>query len=567
MSGFALRGYQREAIEAVLEARRRGVRRMVVCLPTGAGKTVIFAHLAKLARQPVLVLAHRQELLEQAREKLQRAVGSERRVELEQGSRRASARADVVVASLRSLHEARLARLLAERRFGLVVYDECHHAPAADNKRILTALGAFEPDWPGTLLGFTATTQRGDGVGLGRVFEKIVYRRGLPEMIQDGYLVELRGYRIATATDLAALSQRTSSAAEDFEAEALAEVVDIQERNALVARSIEELARDRRTIAFCVNVRHARNLRRALNHLGVPTATVHGEMPLEERAQTLARFRRGELACITNVGVLTEGFDDPGVSCIAMARPTRSETLYAQCVGRGTRLFEGKRDCLVLDFVDLSALSLVTLPSLVGLPRDLDLQGGGVEEARKTYASLMDQHPTFELAPGAITLDEIQERAASFNPLGLPVDANLRAISQNAWCSLGRAGLVLHFERRAGKAPSRFLVLDTGRAGKKRYAVRLDGKDVATFTNVEQAVEAVDFELQRLGRHAAQSALPSAAWRRVPITDALRERVEALGPHFRAATVGEALQLLVYEEHARARAVRQRPPVDASRVA
>ena len=132
----ALRPYQREAVEAVLAARRSGVRRMVVCLPTGAGKTVIFSHLARLARRQVLVLAHREELLAQARDKIERALGDAGVVAIEQGARRAPAEARVLVCSIRSLHEERLARLIRGRDLGLVIYDECHHAAADDNRRL-----------------------------------------------------------------------------------------------------------------------------------------------------------------------------------------------------------------------------------------------------------------------------------------------------------------------------------------------------------------------------------------------------------------------------------------------
>src|ERR1700733_1641215 len=134
-----LRPYQREAIYAVLAARRSGVRRMLVCLPTGAGKTVIFSHLARLARRQVLVLAHREELLAQAREKLERALGGVAGavVAVEQGARRAPAEARVLVCSIRSLHEERLTRLVRGRDLGLVIYDECHHAAAEDNLRVL----------------------------------------------------------------------------------------------------------------------------------------------------------------------------------------------------------------------------------------------------------------------------------------------------------------------------------------------------------------------------------------------------------------------------------------------
>src|SRR6187431_2563603 len=393
-----LRSYQREAIAAVLEARRAGIRRMVVCLPTGAGKTVIFSHLAELARRQVLVLAHREELLSQAREKLSQALRGSAVVALERAAERGAAEAKVLVCSIRSLHEQRLAEVIRGRNVGLVIYDECHHAAAEDNLRVLRQIGVFEPDWSGTLLGFTATTARGDGKGLDEVFERIVYSRTLPDLIDAGYLSPLRGFRVSTAADLT----RLSAFGADFREEELADAVDIEERNALVARSIQELARDRRTIAFCVTVNHARNLSRALNIIGVPAGVVHGAMPSDARAKALADFREGRTQVLTNVAVLTEGFDDPGVSCVAMARPTRSEGLYAQCVGRGTRLFPGKANCLVLDFVDLSDLSLCTLPSLFGMPRDLDLEGRDVSAARHIWERIEFDRPGFVLEAGSV---------------------------------------------------------------------------------------------------------------------------------------------------------------------
>lgn len=518
----ALRPYQRDAVEAVLAARRSGVRRMMVCLPTGAGKTVIFSHLARLAQRQVLVLAHREELLMQAREKIERAMDPAAVVAIEQGAQRAPAEAKVLVCSIRSLHEARLARIMRGRDVGLVIYDECHHAAAEDNQRVLRQLGVFDDGWTGTLLGFTATTGRGDGKGLDAVFERIVYTRALPEMIEDGYLAPLCGYRIEAGADLT----RITSSGADLPEEELAEAIDVEERNALVARSIQELARDRRTIAFCVTVNHARNLSRALNVLGVPAGVVHGAMPKDERSKALSDFRGERTHVLCNVAVLTEGFDDPGVSCVAMARPTRSEGLYAQCVGRGTRLYPGKRDCLILDFVDLSNLSLCTLPSLFGAPRDLDLRGGDAREAGHAWRRILFDHPGFELEAGALTLREIQDRAASFDPLTLEIDAEVRAISANAWFSLGRHGVGLHFERRAGR-PSEVLVLRRAPRG-KAWEVVLDGKVMDRFSRMEDAVSAVDYELRRMGRAVAASALEGAAWRRAPSRDAPALAADAL---------------------------------------
>ncbi len=530
-----LRPYQREAIDAVIAARRSGIKRMVVCLPTGAGKTVIFSELARMARKQVLVLAHREELLGQARDKLARALGDASVVALERGGERAPAEAKVLVASLRSLHQERLAKILEGRDFGLVIYDECHHAAADDNLRILRQLGSFEKAWDGTLLGFTATTARGDGKGLDQIFEEIVYSKTLPDLIDAGYLAPLKGFRINTAADLT----RISSGGLDFNDGELEEAVDIEERNALVARSIQELARDRRTIAFCVTVNHARNLSRALNAIGVPAGIVHGEMRPLDRAKALAEFREGRIHVIANVGVLTEGFDDPGVSCVAMARPTRSEGMYAQCVGRGTRLAEGKQDCLILDFVDVSNLSLCSLPSLFGCPRDLDLRGGDVGEAKKAWMQLLLDQPELELEAGQLTLSEIQDRAASFDPLTLAANHAVRAISGNAWFSLGRHGVGLHFQRR-GK-PSLVTVLKRGGRGKS-WVAELDGVAMERFSTLEQAVEAADYEIDQMGVGA--SARAEAPWRQRPAPPDL---LAQLRKPDRITTYAEALSRAVWE--------------------
>jgi len=515
---------------------------MVVCLPTGAGKTVIFSELCRLAQRPVLVLAHRRELVTQARDKIGRALGDRDVVAIEQGAETAHDEAKVVVASIRSLHDERLGRLLCKRDFGLVVYDECHHAVADDNRRVLESLGAFDTSWTGTLLGVTATAVRADQRGLDAVFEKIVFRKSVSEMVQEGFLAPLRGYRITTAEDLTALR----AGAGDFVIEELAEKVDVEARNALVARSIQELARDRRTIAFCVTVQHARHLARALNAIGIPSGIVHGAMKGDRRAETLADFRAGRLSAVTNVGVLTEGFDDPGVSCIAMARPTRSDGLYAQCVGRGTRRAPGKQDCLVLDFVDLSDLSLITLPTLAGLPPDVDLEGASVDEAEQAMGQIWDDHPGFEVEPGSITLGEIQRRAQAFDPLALEVNAEVMAISGFRWESLGARGLALHVHW-GNKGLTEILVLDNRKRG-KRWQVMVGAKEMARFSRLEEAVEAVDYEVERRGRKTTASALAEAAWRRAPVPEAVARQLAAVTDK-KATTHGEALRLLAYARH------------------
>jgi ATP-dependent helicase IRC3 len=534
---FELRDYQKEAIHASLSARSSGIRRMLICLPTGSGKTVIFSELCRMEEGKVLILAHREELLTQAHDKVRRAVGRTKRVSIEQGENQADPESDIVVASIRTLHPERLDGLLKKHRFDLVVYDECHHAAAEDNKRVLRQLGCFNKGWKGTLVGFTATTTRADGIGLDSVFERIVYEHGLLEMVSAGHLVPLRGYRICTAREL-----EDSMGWED-----LPEAVDIETRNALVARAIQELARDRRTIVFCASVAHAMNMAHALNALGLPSGVVYGDMPSEKRTETLRLFRDGHLAAVTNVGVLTEGFDDPGVSCIAMARPTKSVSLYTQCVGRGTRTAEGKRDCIVLDFVDLSALSLVTLPSLLGLPVDLDMEGELSTEVVRQYRRIRFDYPSFHCEAAGITLREIKRRAESFDPLTLAIDPEVMAITENGWYSLGSRGLSLYFFRSQGRI-SRAEILDSSSKGKK-YRVLMDGKEAAFFSRITEAVEAVDYEIEMMGEIEASTAREGAPWRLEPVPGPLLQTLASLKPPRHAESIGDALGHLAYDEH------------------
>jgi len=510
---------------------------MLLALPTGAGKTIIFSELIRRARHPVLVLAHRDELLAQARSKIEAALrqnaNDTRTVSLERGLRRASRDAGVVVASIRSLHEGRIGPALAGRDLRLVIYDECHHAVADSNRRVLEQIGVFAPDWPGTLVGFTATTRRADGRGLGEVFEEIVYERSLREMIDDRYLRPLRGLRFSTAADLSSVTVR----GEDYDEEELEEAVDVESRNLLVARAIQECTRDRRTIAFCVTVRHAENLARSLRELGVPAAMVCGEMPKPDRSRTLQRFAEGTLRVITNVGVLTEGFDDPGVSAVAMVRPTRSVSMYLQCVGRGMRLSPDSEDCLVLDFVDLSSLDVVTTATLdasaKGEPAQADEEEPPAEGAQEREQPL--QIPVDQLDEAPATLAEIQERLAKFDPLTMDQREETAAISLNAWLSLGAQGMMLHFQSHDGEL--RFFALKP--QGRQGATVWLGERRLGKFGTMADAVQAVDEELPKYG--PPQSADPSAAWRLQPLPDPLRCAVDALRPPRYAPDVGTAL--------------------------
>jgi hypothetical protein len=250
--------------------------------------------------------------------------------------------------------------------------DEAHHAGAPTYRRIFDHFGLFEPATPRLLIGFTATPRRGDHQGLGEVFEEVCYARDLREMIVGSYLAPISGWRVDTDVSLDGVKVRHG----DFVESQLADVVNTRIRNHMLVKAYRDLARGRRTIVFCVNVAHAQAAQLVFAEAGVRAAAVWGMLPKDERRATLARFSEGELDVVTNCNLLTEGFDEPRVDCVIMARPTRSKLLYAQMVGRGTRLHPDKTDLLVVDIADNSRThQLPGLHSLFNLPMNMNLRG------------------------------------------------------------------------------------------------------------------------------------------------------------------------------------------------
>lgn len=381
-----LRPYQQEALDAVNTFSDKGINRQLVVLPTGAGKTVIFSHLpqTKVNSLPMLVLAHRAELLYQAKEKIGWS-NPELDIQIEQADNVAG-HCDVVVASVPTLGRAESERILKYPKdyFKTIVIDEAHHAAAPTYRRILDYFN------PSLLLGVTATPQRSDNTRLTDVFDEIVYYKTIQDLIEDGYLCSLVGYRIKTETDISGVATNEG----DYVASQLEDAIDTPERNAHIVAAYHSLVPESKAIVFCAGVKHANNLASSFSATQVPTEVILGDTSAQDREHILARFKSGETRVLVNVGVLTEGFDEPSIQSIILARPTRSTLLYTQIVGRGTRLYEGKPHCTILDFVDTTkGKKPIGLPSLLGLPPEFDLQGQDLIEVAKKYKELEDYCP------------------------------------------------------------------------------------------------------------------------------------------------------------------------------
>lgn len=355
-----MRPYQLEVHSALDDFHAEGGRRGVVNLPTGTGKTITGLDYARKKGGRLIWLAHRDELITQPIRAMQ-AVWPEASTGIVKAKQN-EMNAQCVFATVQSLYR-RLDQLPTLGPDDLVVVDECHHAAADTYRLTLEAAGAFRPDGP-PVVGLTATVERGDRRGLDDVFEKIVYQYQLLQAIRDGYLVDLKTERIHLNLDL----DEIHTVAGDFNQGELDDALLQAGVAQAVADAYIEHASDRKAIVFTVSVDQARRTAEALQSQGVAAEWVAGILSTEERRAILQRLKTGETQVVVNCMVLTEGFDEPTVECVIVARPTKSRPLYIQMIGRGTRKAPGKRDCLVLDVTGVSRRhDLMTAPTLFGL--------------------------------------------------------------------------------------------------------------------------------------------------------------------------------------------------------
>ena len=520
---ISLRDYQRKCLVTILERYKAGVRRQLVCLPTGTGKTVIFAQFPSFFRMKrrMLVLAHRAELLNQARDKLL-AANPALKVDIEQAGQTASESSDVVVASVPTVGRRRSRRLagLDPDQFSIVVVDEAHHATAESYRRIVEHLGLLRPDTNKLLVGFTATPKRSDGVGLDAVFDEISFSRTIPEMMHAGYLAPVAGYRVETDVDLS----KVKTSMGDFVVSQLSDAVNVEERNALVVKAFRELVPDRRTLVFCVDVAHALDLAAAFRHYGIAAAPVTGDMPPGERAESLAAFSSGRLQVLTNCMVLTEGYDEPAVDGIILARPTKSALLYAQMIGRGTRLHPGKTDVTVVDVVDNSSKHrLVTLPSLFGLAEHFNLKGKTTAEVERAIRWVEKNRPWVK-TDMAVDLDDLRLRCSRVDLMELRLPDELVGTARFAWTAVGRNCYRLGLGRgeTVTCAPT---MLDRWEVVLGADAPKADGSIIVVEHQFEAAIAKAEEYIGRTRPDAIELVDLYASWRRRPATEKQLERI------------------------------------------
>lgn len=365
-----LRPYQIEAIEASKEALNRGITRQIISMATGLGKTVTFVNICKEYKK-VMLITHTEELTDQSALVFIREYFDEsfaKHVEqigyvnyVRKGGlfalkdfRMGLIKSDVfvpegnvVIASAPTLH--RRLHLLPPDSFDLIIVDECHLAAA---NTWVKSLNHFSPK---LLLGVSATPTREDNLQLGDVFDEIIYEYGIKDGVDNGYLCELDAIRVHTTISL----DKVRTTGGEFNQKDLADEINIPERNQLVVSSYIKYANGRQGIFFCTDIKHAVDLAEVFNEMGIKCAPISSNEELTpNRSKNISLYKEGKITVLTNVMVLTTGFDAPNTGVIGHSSPTKSLTKYLQCTGRGTRLkskdYVDKfgQNCIILDFVD-----------------------------------------------------------------------------------------------------------------------------------------------------------------------------------------------------------------------
>jgi superfamily II DNA or RNA helicase len=452
------RDYQLKAESSVLHEYDAGVRRMLLNLATGTGKTIVFSRLydklkSRLPGQ-MIVLAHRKELIGQNADKM-RLVNPSIKVDIEMGSEHADlTSADVISASVQTLGRKDTKRIekYTWSQIDKLVIDEAHHSTAEGYANVLDLFGAMEPGTKKLTMGFTATPQRPDGKALATVFEKIAYVYSLRKAIKDGWLVDIKGFRVNTDIDLDAVAMLAGDLAEGQ----LNDTVNTPGRNKQIVQAWKDTAYGRPTVAFTAGIQHAKDLSAMFRERGVAAEAVWGDDP--DRAEKLQLHREGKIVVLCNCGVLVEGYDDWRISCVILARPTKSAALFAQMIGRGTRLQDGcgnlklakfvddgfieihgckpfivKYDCIVIDVVDISKRhSLQTLPTLMGLPSVLDLKGQSLLWTAEALENLQEENPTIDFTKLG-SLADMKQFIEQINLFEVKFPTEIESNSELSW--------------------------------------------------------------------------------------------------------------------------------------
>ncbi|KAL1972728.1 hypothetical protein VTN31DRAFT_7142 [Thermomyces dupontii] len=534
-TGVQLRRYQEECIASILEHLKKGNKRLGVSLATGSGKTVIFTQL--IGRIPprngtadqTIIIVHRKELVEQAAYHCRLAYPN-KTVEIEMGNNKASGGADITVASIRSLLSKDRIKKFDPSRFKLVLVDEAHHIVSPSYRETMAHFGLDAPsnDSP-ALVGVSATFFRLDGLRLGAAIDHIVYHKDYVDMIEERWLADAV---FTTVKSHANLDKVRKDRYGDFAIGQLSKAVNTPTSNNITVRAWLANASDRKsTLVFCVDTAHVRSLTETFRQHGIDARYITASTPAQVRNEQLQAFKNREYPVLLNCGLFTEGTDIPNVDCVVLARPTRSKSLLIQMIGRGLRLYPGKKDCHIIDMVATLRTGVISTPTLFGLDPDEALTKARVQdlEARRDNPPPAAPESSSD-ASAAVEEDSISLTFTKYDSIfdllmDSRSDQHIRSISRYAWVRVddhryvlaGKAGWIT-IERDATEQLFIVRSVHTIEEQDGDRSFRTRPRVIARAPDLEHAVRAAD---TFASRHFGERAVGLwQAWRRAPATPA-----------------------------------------------
>ncbi len=410
-----MRDYQGKACENVIQGFKNAQKQLIV-LPTGSGKTFIFWNIIKKMGLKTLILVHTKELLEQGLSTGKKFFPDIYCCSFKKRIKGCQVHINTIQSSV---YPQNLSALKAEN-YSLIIVDECHRSGSKSYRKIFDELNVSDK----YLLGCTATPFRSDGQSIYEIFGYPEFTMTIQEMIKLGYLCDLEGYRVKTNCSMKGVRKNKG----DFQQNQLESVINVKNRNELIVKEYLKTSPNEKAIVFCISVNHANEIRNEFLARGIACQAVHGNMPDKERERYLKDFREGYIKILANCQLLTEGYDEPSITTLLMARPTCSRTLYIQMIGRGSRLFPTKKICKIIEFTDNTFEAFDLASCLESNKRNLPMEEGErfsdfytrIEEmpegSQETISLKETIIPSFMIARAATSwqIKELQRRGVKF---------------------------------------------------------------------------------------------------------------------------------------------------------
>ena len=543
------RAYQNEAIDAILTAYDAGTRRMLLVMATGTGKTNVFGRLFDAMRSrlsgQMLVVAHTDDLVRQNAVRMasmhpQAVIGTE------MGEHRADPIcSDIISSSVQTLGRKGTARLekFNWTTIDKIVVDEAHHSTSESYRRILDKSGSLLPDSRTLLLGCTATPTRADGTALDTIYEKVVYVYPIRKAINEGFLVDIRGYRVRTDISLDGVSKTSS----DYSVGELSERIDTPLRNQQIVDAWKRLGGNRKSVVFCADINHARDMASTFRDSGYNAEAVWGDDP--ERVEKLQRHVHGTTPVLCVCQLLMEGYDDPTIACVVLARPTQSHVAFSQMVGRGTRLADGKKDLIVIDVVDGTVHhSLVTLPTLMGLPNTLDIKGRPLTEAADFIEQMQTENPAVDFTK-LEDIDEAKILVEKVDMFSIKFPAEVESNSELTWFRAACGGYKLLVPKEGAGRTGQVHIYENTLGAWELYGMIKDESFHGIRPSFEEAIRVADEQVRkRVNTQTLSCVKREALWHSKKVSGGQMAMLKRLFPHrafaFELMNSGQASRLI-----------------------